>query len=69
LLLVYDVTDWDSFEKVPAQVEEMRTHAPNAPWILVGNKSDLFTEWKVTTEEGQMMAMHYNVGFMETSAK
>ena len=37
--------------------------------ILVGNKSDLEEKRAVSFEEGQEMANHYNVRFLETSAK
>ena len=37
--------------------------------ILVGNKSDLISKRKVSTEQGQDLADHYNIPFLETSAK
>ena len=37
--------------------------------ILVGNKCDLESQRQVSFEEGQELADHYNVRFMETSAK
>ena len=37
--------------------------------ILVGNKKDLENERKVTFKEGKELADHYQIEFMETSAK
>ena len=39
------------------------------PVIVVGNKSDLVEERKVTQEEGQELANSCNSSYMETSAK
>ena len=35
----------------------------------MGNKSDLTDKREVTAEEGQEMARHYGIDFIETSAK
>ena len=37
--------------------------------ILVGNKNDLTDQRQVTPEEGKELADHYNIWFLETSAK
>jgi len=37
--------------------------------ILVGNKSDLTSQKKVSTEQGQALADSLNIKFLETSAK
>ena len=42
MLLVYDVTNYSSFNNIKAWVEELREHAsPHIVAMLVGNKSDL----------------------------
>ena len=47
---------------------EVDKHAPQDIFrILLGNKIDL--ERNVTTEQGQEMANHYEIPFVETSAK
>jgi GTPase SAR1 family protein len=37
--------------------------------ILIGNKSDLTEERKITFQEGKDMAVKYDVPFFEVSAK
>ena len=49
---------------------EIGKHASvNIPRILVGNKCDLESKRQVSFEEGQKLADHYGVRFLETSAK
>ena len=51
-------------------MSEVEKHASdNISRILVGNKCDLEDKRQVSTEEGKELAEHYNVRFMETSAK
>lgn len=49
--------------------EVEKNASDNISRILVGNKCDLESKRAVTTEEGQELADHYNIRFMETSAK
>lgn len=49
---------------------EVEKHAAdNISRILVGNKSDLEDKRDVSKEQGEEMAEHYGVRFLETSAK
>lgn len=41
----------------------------SAPIILVGNKTDLQMERKISTEEGKKLAQSWNAQFVEVSAK
>ena len=41
----------------------------NVSRILIGNKCDLESQRQVSFEEGQELADHYGVRFLETSAK
>jgi GTPase SAR1 family protein len=51
-------------------MNEVEKHAnDNISRILVGNKSDLEDLRQVSTDEGKELAEHYNVRFLETSAK
>ena len=70
LVLVYDITDRESFEKLNFWVDNIKNNAPeNAKFILVGNKCDLANERKVTIEDGENKARNYNIKFFESSAK
>ena len=51
-------------------MNEVEKHASdNISRILVGNKSDMDDARQVSTDEGKELAEHYNVRFLETSAK
>ena len=70
LLVVYDITDRESFEKINFWMENIKNNAPeNAKKILVGNKCDLANERQVSYEEGEKKASNYNIKFFESSAK
>ena len=69
-LIVYDITDRQSFEKLNFWVNSVKNNAPeNAKSILVGNKCDLANNREVSFEEGENYAKKYNIKFFETSAK
>ena len=70
LLVVYDITDKESFEKINFWIKNIKENAPeNAKLILVGNKCDLANERQVSYEEGEKKASNYNIKFFESSAK
>ena len=70
LVLVYDITDRESFEKLNFWVDNIKNFAPeNAKFILVGNKCDLANERKVSYEEGENYAKNLNIKFFEASAR
>ena len=70
LVLVYDITDRESFENINFWMENVKKNAPeNVKLILVGNKYDLANERKVTIEDGENKARNYNIKFFESSAK
>jgi len=70
-LVVYAVNNRKSFEKL----EEYREAILNVkdsdyyPLVMIGNKSDLDNERKVTAQEGQALAKQMGCPFYETSAK
>jgi small GTP-binding protein len=69
-LLVYDITNYDSFKNVERWLKEVKDHAePHLVSLLVGNKNDLEEKRAVKTEEGSEFAEKQGVGFVETSAK
>jgi Ras-related protein Rab-1A len=69
-MVVYDVTDRDSFKAINNWIQEIEKYAQEGVIkILVGNKSDLTSERQVSREEGEELAQKLNVSFIETSAK
>lgn len=71
ILLVYDVTDRNSFAAIHSwihQIEENTDSEAKIDMVLVGNKSDR-PERKVTRDEGAKLAKSYKLPFFETSAK
>lgn len=69
IIIVYDITNHDSFDRVSKWVEDVRGFVPDAPLLLVGNKCDQEDQRKVTVEEGQKLADSLGFVFLETSAK
>lgn len=70
IIVTYDITDRDSFAKVSEWMSEVDRHAQeNISRILVGNKKDLEDKREVPYQEAQELAGHFNVRFLETSAK
>ena len=68
--MTYDITDRESFSAIENWMGEVEKHASdNISRILVGNKSDLEDDRHIKIEEGKETAEHYNVRFLETSAK
>ena len=70
ILVVYDITDRESFNNLNSWLIEIEKSAnKNVYKILIGNKSDLEKERKVTYEQGAEFAAQYGMKFIETSAK
>ena len=69
-MLVYDITDLESFQNLNSWLIEIEKNASkNVYKILVGNKCDMENERKVTIEQGKDFAQQYGMKFFETSAK
>jgi small GTP-binding protein len=69
IIVVYDVTSHDTFEKVTEWISEVRRYVPTVPLVVVGNKCDLVDKRRVTYEEGQELAKSLGLILLETSAK
>ncbi|CBK19727.2 uncharacterized protein [Blastocystis hominis] len=70
ILLVYDVTDRNSFESISSWMEQISQHADSSVnKILIGNKCDLEAQRAVSTEEGRKLAERFGIPFAETSAQ
>ncbi|MHA1149246.1 MAG: GTP-binding protein [Promethearchaeota archaeon] len=69
-LLIFDLTNYESFEHLPQWLDEVRANIKTEiPLLLVGNKSDLIEERKVSIEEINEFTRDFNLYYMETSAK
>jgi Ras-related protein Rab-1A len=70
IVVVYDVTDRESFESVRMWMGEIGRYASSGVnCMIIGNKNDLAERRTVTFEEGNELATKLKVPFMETSAK
>ena len=70
IMMVYDITDLDSFLSLDSWIKEIEKNASkNVYKILVGNKNDLEKDRKVTFEKGKEFANLHGMKFFETSAK
>ena len=68
-LLVYDITNPKSFENLDKWLSDLKTNGEEKiSIILIGNKSDLEEDRKITTEQVKEKAEFYKLAFMETSA-
>ncbi|XP_045462278.1 ras-related protein Rab-21 [Harmonia axyridis] len=69
-VLVYDITDEDSFQKVKCWVKELRKMlGTDICLIIVGNKTDLEKDRHVNFEEAKTYAANVGAEYFETSAK
>jgi Ras-related protein Rab-1A len=70
IIVVYDITDRESFDQVQHWMSEIDAHASaDVCRLLVGNKADLKDRRAVKTDEGAALARQYGIPFLETSAK
>ena len=70
IIIVFDITDKKSFLSITEWLKQIEKHAKeNVFKFLVGNKSDLAEERKVTFEEAKEYADKHDLPYIETSAK
>ena len=71
VILMYDISDLDSFEAVDNWIKSIREIGKEKlPIVLVGNKCDLSDdERKISLKEGQDKANEFQIPFYETSCK
>jgi len=70
IIVVYDVTDQESFSNVKQWLGEIERYAAeNVNKLLVGNKSDLVNKKVVEYSIAKEFADSLNIPFLETSAK
>jgi len=68
IMLVYDVTERVTFEKLSTWLEDIQRYCTDdVQIILVGNKTDLSKRRVVGSEEAEEYALHNNLRYIETS--
>jgi small GTP-binding protein len=68
-IIVYDITDRTSFEKIEDWIRDVRNLAPpDCLLVLFGNKLDLANARVISTVQGQDLAERHGLLFFETSA-
>jgi len=68
-LLIFDVTQSKSFEKLRDWIEDFKLARENEPLILIGNKNDLKGKFQVSDQEVAQFAKEFNLEYHSTSAK
>ncbi|VDL99317.1 unnamed protein product [Schistocephalus solidus] len=69
-VVVYDITNLQSYNRAMEWVTELRDRAPGVKVIaLAGNKCDLHQQRLVATQDAEAYAQEHGLLFMETSAK
>ena len=68
-ILVYDITDKNSFEKIRNWVNELYKMCDNITIFIAANKSDLKNKIKVDINDAKLYANNVNANIIETSAK
>ncbi|CAD5217571.1 unnamed protein product [Bursaphelenchus okinawaensis] len=69
VIVVYDVTNGESFGNVKRWLNEIEKNCSNVPRILVGNKVDEPTQRIVNEEDSRAFAETMKIPFYETSAR
>eukprot|EP00823_Brevimastigomonas_motovehiculus_P000465 TRINITY_DN10580_c0_g1_i1.p1 TRINITY_DN10580_c0_g1~~TRINITY_DN10580_c0_g1_i1.p1 ORF type:complete len:218 (+),score=25.62 TRINITY_DN10580_c0_g1_i1:36-689(+) len=71
IIIVYDVTDRESFENVRDWIKEIDLYSTNedAVKLMVGNKIDKNSERKVSKEEALAFSRSHSMMYLESSAK
>ncbi len=68
-VIVYDITDEDSFKGAKSWIRELKKKTSNCLIILVGNKIDLKEKRKLNAHDVRDYARDNNIIYMESSAK
>ena len=68
-IVVFDLTDKESFDKVTDWLKEIRDFSDKMPVGLFGNKSDLADKRAVPQEDIDELCKQENLVYFETSAK
>lgn len=69
IILLYDITDQESFEHINNWITIIKEANENASLILVANKCDIEDKRVISEDEGNKLAIENNISFVEASAK
>ena len=69
IVLVFDLTNLDSFRSIDDWLTAAKQNAPNAELVLVGTKADLTDKRQVSAEEAMKWATNHEASYVEVSAK
>lgn len=70
VVVVYDITDRESFEKLDQWIKTTKDIAPNdVVFTIVGNKLDMASIRKVSSTDGSSFSQTNNASFFEVSAQ
>eukprot|EP01084_Bolivina_argentea_P284344 487301_1 len=70
VLIVYDCTKQTSFDNVISWIEKANMQVADKAWkMLVANKCDLEDQRIISIDQGERLAVEYNMKHMECSAK
>ncbi|MBD3255221.1 MAG: GTP-binding protein [Candidatus Lokiarchaeota archaeon] len=71
VLLIFDLTNPETFESVRKWYNDVRQHIPRQEKLtgyILGNKNDLVGKREISHKDLKMLAQDLNLGFFETSA-
>ena len=69
ILVCFDLTQRETFNRIKLWLDEINDKYKNAPIVLLGNKSDMVNQRKITEEEAKKFAEKCSLPYFETSAK
>lgn len=70
IFIVYDISNRQSFNNIEIWIRDVNKFvSDNTIKMLIGTKSDLNNQRKVSKEEAQLLADKLNMNYIETSAK
>ena len=70
IIIVFDITDEQSFKDIPTWLEEVESHADHdVVQVIIGNKTDLEEKRQVPKEKAQEYADSLGFTYLESSAK
>ncbi len=68
VIIVFDITNNDSFQVAMSWFEEVKATIPKSLKILIGNKIDLKDKRVISEEQASLYSHKNNIVYMETSA-